>query len=319
MLTTPLLAQEVEGVPVQLFHRHRCCGIRNTTHRIVLLLNQIEKLTPLQKATLINRFVDVVESFRGRAFFYAWMFHCGRFIVTTGSLIVPALLSIQYTGQTGTPQTLSYTIYWITWFVSLMVTTCNAILTLVKVDKKYYFLNTAVEQISSEAWQYLYLTGKYGGYYTKGATPSHENQYIYFSHNLEKVKLKQVEEEFFKLQDHHGERTPVREAEASTSSVPVVGSSLRRASILASALNGVGSMQSPIQQKSMFAGLYSPTPQQTQLDAMQRQLAEALSPPQVDGGAQPPQNQTNARRSQGESQQTESILGGGEASLELPI
>jgi hypothetical protein len=311
MLTTPLLTTPVEGVPVQLFQRHRCCGIRNTTHRIVLLLNQIDKLSALQKATLINRFVDVVESFRGRAIFYAWMFHCGRFIVTTGSLIVPALLSIQYTGQNGTPQKLSYDIYWVTWCVSLLVTACNAILTLVKVDKKYYFLNTVVEQISSEAWQYLYLTGKYGGYYIKGTVPSHENQYIFFSHNLEKLKLKQVEEEFFKLQDHHGDKTHVVDSGANTGT-PSVGS-----------VNENGSAQSLTKKKSMIAGLYSPTPQQIQLDTIQRQLAEALSPPQVDGGAQPPQNQTpletNARRSQGQIQDIDTILGRTETSFELPI
>jgi hypothetical protein len=308
MLSTPLLTKPADGIPIQLFSRARCCGIRNTTKRMVLLMNELDELSAFQKAAVINRFVDVLESFRGRALFYTWMFHCGRFIVTTGSLIVPALLSIQYTGQTGRPQTLSYDIYWVTWCVSLLVTTCNAILTLVKVDKKYYFLNTAVEQLLSECWHFIYLTGKYGGHYTQGMKPGHGNQYVFFCHNLEKLKLKQVEEEYFKLQDHHGDKTPTTE-NTQSGGVQTTGNSI---------------VNQLTQKKSFIAGLYSPTPDQIQLDTIQRQLAEAISASRVDGGRQPPipsppDSEDEEERRREEERTNENLRGRREASPELPV
>ena len=35
---------------------------------------------------------------------------------------------------------------------------------LVKIDKKYYFLNTTLERLRSEGWQYFSLTGRYSGH-----------------------------------------------------------------------------------------------------------------------------------------------------------
>ena len=70
----------------------------------------------------------------------------------------------------------------------------------VKVDKKYYFLNTIMERLRSEGWQYLGLSGRYSGK-LQNIVPSHENQFLYFTHQIEKIKMKQVEEEFFKSND----------------------------------------------------------------------------------------------------------------------
>lgn len=123
------------------------------------------------------------------------MFHASRIIITVGSLIVPALLSIQGTS------TVNPTIYWGTWTVSLLVTICNALLALFKFDKRYYYLHTVLEKLISEGWQYIELTGKYSGYNTPGVTPTHENQFMYFCHAVEKIRMKQVEEEYYKLSE----------------------------------------------------------------------------------------------------------------------
>jgi hypothetical protein len=58
-----------------------------------------------------------------------------------------------------------------------------------------------MEQLRSEGWQYLELSGRYSGFY--GPNPTHENQFIYFSHAVEKIKMRQVEEEYFKLAELH--------------------------------------------------------------------------------------------------------------------
>lgn len=176
--------------------------------RMMYLLEDLDGLSRFQKITLINRYITITEEFQARSIAYSWLFTVGRFIVTVGSLIVPALLSIQYTTGTNGPQGIELEIYWTTWVLSLLVTTFNGILTLFKIDKKYYFLNTVLEQLQSEMWQYIHLTGRYSGKYIGSQQATHENQFVFFCNNMEKIKLKQVEEEYFKLIDAKEAKAP---------------------------------------------------------------------------------------------------------------
>jgi hypothetical protein len=72
---------------------------------------------------------------------------------------------------------------------------------LFKFDKRYYYLHTVLEKLTSEGWQYIELTGKYSGYHTPGQVATHDNQFIYFCHSIEKIRMKQVEEEYYKLSE----------------------------------------------------------------------------------------------------------------------
>ena len=163
---------------------------------MLILLDELEGLSKFQIETLKNRYISLTEEFSGRATFYAIVFHGGRAIVTIGSLIVPALLSIQNTNSI--TSSASVDLYWTTWTVSLLVTMFNAILTLFKIDKKYYFLHSVLEHLQSEMWQYIYLTGKYEDH---TIVSTHTNQYIHFCTVMEKLKIKQVQEEFYKVSD----------------------------------------------------------------------------------------------------------------------
>jgi hypothetical protein len=169
---------------------------------------QKTKLDELQKLVFQLRFIEVLKNFERRAFRLAWFFHLLRILISVGSLIVPALLSIQYSDTSANtsikePQSFAYEIYWATWIISLLVTTSNGIVSVFKIDKKYYFIHTTMEQLRSEGWQYLELSGRYSGFHTPGLTPSHENQFVYFCHAVEKIKMHQVEEEYFKLTESH--------------------------------------------------------------------------------------------------------------------
>ena len=152
-------------------------------------------LTPLQQNIVVGRYLPLISHLRSRTTRVSIMFHSSRIIITVGSLIVPALLSIQGTS------TVNPSIYWGTWAVSLLVTICNALLALFKFDKRYYYLHTVLEKLISEGWQYIELTGKYSGYNTPGVTPTHENQFMFFCHAVEKIRMKQVEEEYYKLSE----------------------------------------------------------------------------------------------------------------------
>jgi hypothetical protein len=161
-------------------------------------------LTPLQRSILEKRYVELVQQFTRRCFILSIFFHTSRAFVTVGSLVVPALLSIQYTDATPATQSsysMSYQIYWITWAISLLVTTFNGIQNIFKFEKKYYFLHTTMEQLRSEGWQYIELSGHYSGFYTPNEHPTHENQFVYFCAAIEKIKMRQVEEEYWKVNE----------------------------------------------------------------------------------------------------------------------
>lgn len=172
-------------------------------------------LTDIQKVIFQHRYIQTIRVFEVRCFRVSIFFHTLRILISVGSLIVPALLSIQYSDTSATtsikdPNSFAYEIYWATWVISLLVTTSNGILSVFKMDKKYYFLHTTMEQLKSEGWQYLELSGRYSGFYTPGLTPSHGNQFIYFCHAVEKIKMHQVEEEYFKLTDANSQPHPTQ-------------------------------------------------------------------------------------------------------------
>ncbi len=160
-------------------------------------------LSPIQKEIIQSRYLHILENFQKRTRNHSILFFIGHFIVTVGSLFVPALLSVQNSGSNYTFNITNFTvqIYWATFIISLMVTISNGILTLFKVDKKYYFLNTTLERLRSEGWQYFGLTGRYSGHLIGNRQPTHQNQFVYFTHYIEKIKMKQVEEEYYKTDE----------------------------------------------------------------------------------------------------------------------
>ena len=119
-----------------------CCR-DNESNRIKELIVKLDDLTPLQARAIEYRYIRILDELSSRCVLYSWLFHIGHFIITVGSLMVPALLSVQYSDSiiAGVSSTnVQAVVYWITWVVSFLVTTSNGIIVLFKVDKKYYYL-----------------------------------------------------------------------------------------------------------------------------------------------------------------------------------
>jgi hypothetical protein len=159
------------------------------------------QLDEYQVIVLNERYIRVIQSFSTRVKRIDWMFNLTRFITTAGSLLVPALISIQYIKNVWWTDIDSFQVqvYWATWFLSVLVTLSNGLSQIYRFDKKYYFLHTTLELLKSEGWQYIALTGKYAG--KDGAPSTHFNQFVVFYHNAERIKLRQVEEEYYKFTD----------------------------------------------------------------------------------------------------------------------
>jgi len=154
-------------------------------------------ISAINKKIIAGRYNTLLISMDKQALRSAIIFHSFRCTITIGSLIVPALLSIQYTGSVNT----NMGIYWTTWVISLLVTICNGLATLLKIDKHYYSIHTVREQLISDGWQYLELTGKYSGFHTPSHPATHENQFIYFCHSIEKIRMKHIQDDYYKVNE----------------------------------------------------------------------------------------------------------------------
>lgn len=174
------------------------CKKANKKTQIQLIESAVDttNLSEIQKLTLKSRLISLLEEYNTRAFLFSFTFNTFRITITVGSLIVPALLSVQHTSTQ--QNQLSQEVYWIVWIVSLMVTISNGIMSLLKIDKKYFTLNTTYQHLLSESWQFIHLTGAYNGAFTPTTAATHQNQYIYFSNKIEKIRMKHVEDEYYK-------------------------------------------------------------------------------------------------------------------------
>lgn len=170
---------------------------KNKVHPYVDILPMLT-LDDFEKKILTLRYVEILDMLHKRVNSVTISYYFNKVIITIGSLIVPALLSIQYT-NTGPGQdakSFSFQIYWSTWVLSLLVSICNALMSIFKIDKKYIYLHSDIEYLTSEGWQYAQLSGRYSGFFTPGETPTHHNQFKFFCHIIEKIMMKEVEAEF---------------------------------------------------------------------------------------------------------------------------
>jgi hypothetical protein len=209
----PSQATELEVVPTHTQRKHN--GKRNKPRRTLVCCTKLKDrsyfqnileeldLPEIQKQIIKMRYLSILENFQRRTRNYSYIFFGGHFVITVGSLFIPAFLSIQNSDKNTTKsnENFSVQIYWATFIISVLVSILNGILTLFKVDKKYYFLNMTLERLRSEGWQYFGLTGRYSGHLIGQNIPTHKNQFMYFIHYIEKIKMKQVEEEYYKVDE----------------------------------------------------------------------------------------------------------------------
>ena len=256
--TTPTVPQQYTPE-----HSWLCCTTYKDASKFQTVLQYIP-LSEAQKRMIETRYLAILQSLQKRTRNHAIVFYIGHFVITLGSLLVPALLSIQNSDPAYALTTGAFHVhmYWATFTLSLLVTMGNAILTLFRIDKKYYFLNTVLERLRSEGWQYMSLTGRYSGHLTPGKTPTHDNQFIHFMHYVEKIKMKQIEEEYYRTDEKS--QAPNASASASAPSA---------ASTLPSVEWYVPSPNKPI---PSMASMSIPEPIRTAYDALVAQSPPSL-------------------------------------------
>ena len=153
------------------------------------------ELDPMSKQILKNRYINLVNAMEVSSKRSAFWYSTFNLMTTTGSIIVPALISIQdrtFRTDATDQQQIDHEngIYWASWGVSLMVTLSNALLRLFSLDKTYITRKIKCNHLKSEGWLFLELAGEYSNY------DSHQDAFVYFCNQIEKIKTEQITEEY---------------------------------------------------------------------------------------------------------------------------
>jgi hypothetical protein len=163
----------------------------NYTDKVTNIIDNLEFTDKQNKEIIKNRFVDEVNYYEKKRNKTGSYYNVFRFIVTTGSILLPAILSIGQMDPNKLPKNFDQITYWSSWTISLMVTISNGFLQLFSLDKNYFNYSLVVEQLKTEGWQYFGLSGKYEDF------DEHDiDSYKMFCKAIETIKRKQVELEF---------------------------------------------------------------------------------------------------------------------------
>jgi len=143
-----------------------------------------------ERNILKSRFLGEVLQYESRRNNTKKYYNAFRFAVTSGSILLPAVLSMGQMDPAKLPKNFENVSYWVSWTISLMVTACNGFLQLFSLDKNYFEFSITTEQLKTEGWQFFQLSGKYEEY------DDHKEAYKPFCKSIENIKRKQVEKEF---------------------------------------------------------------------------------------------------------------------------
>jgi hypothetical protein len=154
---------------------------RNQTREIIqkIPLNEFNKLILKKRYVYLMEQLDIKRS--STSFWYSVF----TFIITLGSILVPALISIEDKSilyppeqnisignfgnqtiiKTENNDTLldkqEHVLFWLTFCISLLVTICNALIKLYSLDKVYVIRNLKYDELRREGWFFYTLTGDY--------------------------------------------------------------------------------------------------------------------------------------------------------------
>ena len=145
------------------------------------------ELSPLNKILLRKRFIPILKTMELEVKRVSTAFTIFQIITTLGSIVVPALLSIEdrsilFNSTDIQRDFQTHNLYWTTWAISIAVTISNAFNQLLGLEKKYIIRNIHLSQMKKEGWSFL---EKSGNIYGKDVTPDdivyHEDENVAIS------------------------------------------------------------------------------------------------------------------------------------------
>ena len=125
------------------------------------IVDELDLEKAYDKSIIKFRFLNEINFYEEKRDHTKKYYNAFRFIVTTGSILLPAILSMGQMDPAKLPANFDMISYWASWTISLMVTASNGFLQLFSLDKNYFSYSMVVEQLKTEGWQFFGLSGKY--------------------------------------------------------------------------------------------------------------------------------------------------------------
>lgn len=169
--------------------------IEMNLNEMTRLTRSLPGLTHVQIRIIELRYLGLLKQYESRLIYIDFFYHFSRAFISLGGVVVPALLSIQ-----SPTSDYSMPLYWTTWAISLTVTILHNFSAIFRFDKKFVGIHSTYERLRGEGWQYFELSGRYSGHHGHGP-PTHQNQFMYFVNNVEKLRLAQIEEEYTSIKE----------------------------------------------------------------------------------------------------------------------
>ena len=123
------------------------------------IIDTLDLNNETEKNILRSRFLAEVLSYETRRNNTKKYYDVFRFMVTTGSILLPAILSMGQMDPAKLPKNFENISYWASWTISLMVTACNGFLQLM-LDKNYFEF-AITRTIKNRRMAVLSVPGKY--------------------------------------------------------------------------------------------------------------------------------------------------------------
>ena len=160
------------------------------------ILDKIDNkdLSEINKMLLRKRFIPILKTMELEVKRVSTAFTLFQIITTLGSIIVPALLSIEdrniiFNSTDIDHDWQSHNLYWTTWGISIGVTISNAFNQLLGLEKKYIIRNIHLSQMKKEGWSFL---EKSGNIYGKDVTKSRNELIPVFWKRVETLRHNQI-------------------------------------------------------------------------------------------------------------------------------
>lgn len=127
-----------------------------------------KELSPLNKMLLRKRFIPILKTMELEMKRVSTGFTIFQVVTTIGSIVVPALLSIEdrsllFNSTSNNIELQTHNLYWTTWAISIAVTISNAFNQLLGLEKKYIIRNIHLSQMKKEGWSFLEKSGNIYG------------------------------------------------------------------------------------------------------------------------------------------------------------
>jgi hypothetical protein len=121
-------------------------------------------LSGAEKMLIVDRFVGLTRVYRSSRSKWKWLSHSARVVVTVGSIIVPAMITLDddIRERSTASQILAYTVFG----VSLTVSIVNGLQEYFSAGNRYVTAQTTAESLESEGWSFLALSGRYARFAT---------------------------------------------------------------------------------------------------------------------------------------------------------